>query len=131
MLAFGAFRGFLGPIPWGQIGLYLFSTVLVTLTILLLQFLLSLLIENQLIGMIVGLIGAFAGLFALFFPAAVQKAILWSYYGLLSGTVMDWDRETRITTYYFTAYDGASCIVLLLVFLALYLICLLYTSRCV
>lgn len=122
MLVFGLLRGFEGPIPWDKVALYALSTVLVTLTILLMQFLLSLLIENQLVGMIVGLIGAFAGLFALFFPAALQKAILWAYYGVLSGTAMDWDRETRAVDYYFMPYAWKSFIFMALVFAALYIV---------
>lgn len=122
MLAFGVRRGFAGPIPWTEVALYALSTVLVTLTILLLQFLLALLIENQLVGMIVGLIGAFSGLFALFFPAALQKAILWAYYGVLSDTAMDWDRETRVVAYYFVSYDWGSFIFLALVFVVMYII---------
>lgn len=122
MLIFGVLRGFAGPIPWDQVALYALSTVLVTLTILLMHFILALLIANQLVGMIVGLVGAFAGLFALFFPAALQKAILWAYYGVLSSTAMDWDRETRIVDYYFVPYAWESFIFLALVFAALYLI---------
>lgn len=110
----GSVKGFTGPLPWDKLGLYALSTVMVTLSILLVQLILSLLITNQMIGMILGLIGSFVGLFSLFLPPSFQKFFIWAYYGLLYVAKMDWDAQTRITDFSFVPYDWLSlgCITL-------------------
>ena len=122
ILLYGFWRGFGWMVPWDQIGLYLLSTVLVTLTIMLVQLILALMIENQLVGMIIGLMGSFMGLFALFFPQAVQKFLLWAYYGVLSVAVMDWDQQTRATAYSFAPYDWGGLLLLILAAVLLYVL---------
>lgn len=119
---FGVLRGFYGAPPWGRIGQYYLSTLVVTLTILLVQLILSLLIPNQMIGMIVGLIGAFLGLFSLFLPPTVHKFLLWAYYGLLENAAMDWNEQTRVLHYRFVDYDWQSLFILCAAFLVLYMI---------
>jgi len=119
---FGVLRGFEGAPPVDRIGQYYISTVMVTLTILLIQLVLSLMIPNQMIGMILGLVGSFAGLFSMFFPQNVQKLFVWAYYGVLETTAMDWNRETRVTHYHFIDYDWCGLVCICIAFIVIYLI---------
>ena len=61
---------------------------------------LSLRFANQAVPLIVGLAGSFLGLMALFFPSGVQRFLPWSYYGLFSQVIMQWDEATRISTFF-------------------------------
>lgn len=122
MLVIGYAAGFEGSPPAGKLLLYLFFTMAVTLTILLLQQILSLTFVNQMISLSVGLIGGLAGLFTMFFPQGLEKLLLWGYYGVLMQVGMDWDPGTRIMDLYYTPVDWGGFIALAVLFCALYLI---------
>lgn len=108
----GIVKGFDGAVPLDKIGLYIALNLLITLTIYLLQLVLSLLLQNQLIALIIGLIGSFLGLFSLFFPQAVQRLLLWGYYGVLSFVWMSWDATTRIASYVYVPVDRLGLVIL-------------------
>lgn len=76
------------------------STFVVSTAILSIQQLLSLLSSNQILPLVVGLAGSFLSLFSMFFPPVAARLILWGYYGIFGFVGMDWERSTRITTYY-------------------------------
>ena len=120
MVIFGIVQGFAGAPPVGRLLEYAVSTWLTTLAIFLLQLVLSLLIQNQMIGMILGLIGSFVGLFSLLLPPSFQKFLIWAFYGVLYNTGMDWDRETRISDYYFIDFDLGGLLLLVGYFLLIY-----------
>ena len=92
--------GFPLSVPWGRLALHLFFSFAVSLTIYVLQESLSLLFANQAVALVAGIFGSFVGLFTLFFPPAVQRLVLWSYYGVLALTVQDWNAATRVTHFY-------------------------------
>ncbi len=122
MLAAGILRGFEGEIPWLMLVVYFLLTSVVNLTLLVLQQSLSLLFSNQMITFTVGLIGAFFGLFSLYFPPGLQNIAPWGYYGVLIFVHMDWDSATRISNYYWSPIDWGGLIMLMVMFVAIYLI---------
>lgn len=121
VIGLGVIYGF-GPIPWERLGLFLLGNLCVGMTLYLLQQSISLLLQNQLATLIVGLAGAFIGLTALFFSASMQKLVLWSYYGVLSTSSLDWNPETRVSVFSWQAYDWGNYIPLITAFVLLYLI---------
>jgi len=120
MVIFGIAMKFTGPVPWFALGSYLFFTVVISLTIYLLQQVLSMLFINQMIPMTIGLIGSFIGLFSMFFPQGIQKVVLWGYYGVLMLVGMNWDQNTRIVDFYWTSIDWSGFGVLLVFFVLIY-----------
>ncbi|MCI1966443.1 MAG: ABC transporter permease [Oscillospiraceae bacterium] len=120
MVVFGTVKGFQGSPPWDKLLCYLLFTTVVNLAILLFQQTLSLLFQNQMVSLTAGLIGTLAGLYLMFFPRTVERLLLWGYYGVLMLVGMDWDRETRITNYYYMPVNWAGFIVLLVMSCILY-----------
>lgn len=100
LLALGRLYRFGDPLKVPMLLEYLAVTFSVSAVLLAIQQLLSLLSDNQIMPLVVGLAGSFLGLFSMFFPASVSHLILWGYYARFPTVVMDWDRDTRITTYY-------------------------------
>ncbi len=96
----GTLLGFTSPFPWRLFAVYGLFTAVATAVLYLLQNGLSLLFKNQVIPFVVGVWGEFLGIFAMFLPFWVAKCIPWGYYGALQMVLMDWDRATRISTYY-------------------------------
>lgn len=86
--------------------LYMFiSTLTVSIVIYLIQQIFTFLFQNQLVPLSIGLFGSFLGLFSAFFPMQVQKFVIWSYYGALTTIGMNWDRDTRIITFFEEGYN--------------------------
>ena len=96
----GKLFGFTQEIPWKHLLLFFISGFSVATALLLLQEMLSLFSHNQILPLIVGLAGSFLGLFSLFFPENIMKLVLWGYFAVFSTTGMNWDKTTRISTYY-------------------------------
>lgn len=122
IVVIGKTKGFGGAIPLDKLTYYLFSTIGVSLTILLLQQTLSLLFINQMIPFAIGLVGSLAGLYAMFFPQNLGRVLLWAYYGVLAPVGLDWQREANIVNYYNQPIDWPGVITLCTAFIALYLI---------
>lgn len=100
LIGIGLALGFPGAIPVKRIVLFFALTWAVSVTLYLLQQGLSLRYANQAPALVCGIFGGFAGLMSLLFPPVLQRAVPWSYYGLLSLTGMNWDETTRITSFY-------------------------------
>lgn len=96
----GLTLGFAGAVPAARLILYSVFTWAVSVTLYLLQQGLSLRFANQAPALICGIFGGFAGLMSMLMPSFVQRIVPWSYYGLLSLVGMDWDKTTRITSFY-------------------------------
>lgn len=129
MVGVGLGVGFAGDPPLAKLFYYLLFTMGVTLTILLLQQVLSLLIKNQMVPLTVGIMGSFAGLFLLYFPPGLARFLLWGYYGVLMIVGMDWDREARLTSYYYTSPDWVGFTMLVILFSVIYLTGLMLFKR--
>lgn len=63
-------------------------TLIVSLPVLALQQFLSLTIFNQMVPMVAGIGGGFLGLISLLFPPSICRFSIWSYYSLLSPSVV-------------------------------------------
>lgn len=96
----GKLFGFTQEIPWKHLLLFFISGFSVATALLLLQEMLSLFSHNQILPLIVGLAGSFLGLFSLFFPANIMRLVLWGYFAVFSATGLNWNKTTRISTYY-------------------------------
>lgn len=86
--------------------IYMFiSTLAVSIVIYLIQQIFTFSFKNQLVPLSIGLFGSFLGLFSAFFPMQIQKFVIWAYYAVLSTIGMNWDRDTRIITYFEQGYN--------------------------
>lgn len=121
IIVLGKAAGFTEAFPPGRVFCYMITTTSVTVTILALQQVFSLLFSNQMVPLIIGITGSFGGLFSLFLPAGVQKGVLWSYYGVLTQVVMNWDSETKIADMQYIPVDWSSYLLLAGVFAAIYI----------
>lgn len=99
------------------------STFVVSTALLSIQLLLSLLSSNQILPLVVGLAGSFLSLFSMFFPPAAARLILWGYYGIFGFVGMDWERSTRITTYYEIDFNWMGLLFFTVFSIAVYFIC--------
>lgn len=122
MMAVGLIRGFDGPPPVQLFALQLFFFFVVNLAVYLIQQILSLQIQNQMVPMAVGLFGSFMGLFTLFFPKAVMRLVVWSYYALLTPIAMEYNTRTHVTRYSVLTPDWGAFFLLTAVLVALYIL---------
>lgn len=99
-LGVGYYEAFPGGMPYRAYAIFTAVSWLVSMMIYTLQQGLSLRFANQAVPLIVGLAGSFLGLMALFFPSGVQRFLPWSYYGLFSQVIMQWDEATRVSTFF-------------------------------
>lgn len=122
IISIGLLKGFSGGIPLDKILIYFLFTVLINVTILLIQQILSLFYINQMIPITIGLLGSFIGLFSLFFSEGIKRFLIWGYYGVLILVGMDWDKETRVTTFHYLTPDWISVIIVVTAFILIYII---------
>lgn len=113
---------FVRPLETAQMLFFILQIYLVSFAIFLLQVVLSFFFENQILPLAAGIIGSFVGLFSWFFPSGMLKRlVLWGYYSQLCFIRYDWDRDTRIITYYNEAFDMLSLALLVVGLIAGYL----------
>lgn len=117
----GHLRGFTQEFSFGYFEYYALFTLVINLTLLLLQLILSLLFVNQMIAFVIAIAGAFLGLYSLFFES-ISRFVLWGYYGLLSPVRMNWDKNTRVVDFYWSSVPLGECLILLVIFVLLYII---------
>ncbi|WP_315076651.1 ABC transporter permease [uncultured Clostridium sp.] len=118
IIFFAKLKGFSGNFPIGYISYY---TLIINLTLLLLQLIFSLIFINQMIGLVIAIGGALLGLFSLFFSKTIARLVLWGYYGLLSPVKMDWDIKTRIVNLYWISIPLTEFAILIGIFILLYI----------
>ena len=109
-------------IPTGHFLYFIMYTLLINITLFLLQMILSFQFVNQMIAFFVAIAGSFLGLFSLFFGGLVSKIILWGYYGTLSPVRMNWTKSTRAVTFYWTQLPLYNLFILIIVFILLYIL---------
>lgn len=105
------------------------ATLLVSCALLSIQQVLSLLSQNQILPLLVGLLGSFLGLFSLFFPKGFSRLVLFGYFCAFFTMEYDWDKKTRIITYYYRGFDWKLLFVFFLFTIALYFFCRWLTLR--
>lgn len=118
--ALGRVYGFGDALTAKTIALYLVGQTLCSLFLVLLIQMLALLYANPFVPLAAGLIAGFLGLMAMFFPQWVMRFVPSAYYGLLSTVIMDWDAQTRISTYYSTPFSVGDALLLAAAFAVLY-----------
>lgn len=121
ILITGCVLGF-GTVPWDKLSLFFVNIFSVGSCIYLLAQIFSLLIRNQAVSLVIGIGGSIMGLFALFFPAGIQKLVIFAYYGLLSTVAMDWNENTRVSIYNWMPFDISGLLALAAIFVLLYII---------
>lgn len=99
------------------------TTFLAGSVVLTLQHILSLLSSNQIVPLLVGLAGSFLGLFSMFFPSNIACFVLWSYFGAFIPFGMNWDRATRIISFYSIPFPTGTFACFTLFGIAFYLLC--------
>lgn len=119
----GKLFGFTQEIPWKHLLLFFISGFSVATALLLLQEMLSLFSHNQILPLIVGLAGSFLGLFSLFFPANIMRLVLWGYFAVFSTTGLNWNKTTRISTYYEIPFPVSTFLLFLVFCTAAFLLC--------
>lgn len=129
MIGIGLTKGFTGSIPLDKMLYYFVFTVLINITILLIQQILSLFYSNQMIPITIGLLGSFMGLFSLFFPEGIKRFLIWGYYGILILVGMDWNKDTRVTTFYYLSPDWISFIIVIIVLVLIYILSHVFIKR--
>lgn len=121
MIFIGKLRGITELFPVGYFFYYALFTLIINLTLVLLQLILSLQFKNQVIAFAVAITGIFLGLYSLFFENA-GKYVLWSYYAILSPSKMNWDKSTRMVNFYWSGIPLKEFLILILVAVLLYII---------
>lgn len=119
----GKLFGFTQEIPWKHLLLFFISGFSVATALLLLQEILSLFSHNQILPLIVGLAGSFLGLFSLFFPENIMRLVLWGYFAVFSTTGLNWNKTTRISTYYEIPFPVSTFLLFLVFCTAAFLLC--------
>ena len=99
LILLGKAAGFTEPIRPDMFAEHFIAMTAVGAVILSIQHMLSLVSDNQILPLIVGIAGGFLGLFSMFFPAEVNRLILWGYFGIFSVAGVDWQRTTDETIY--------------------------------
>jgi len=107
ILVAGICKGYEGEPDFWAYGLYFTETLLISFSIYLLQMILSVLFLNQMVSLSIGLCGSMAGLFLMFMPQwdILRKLVIWGNYGATMFVGGDWDRETRISVFYYMKID--------------------------
>jgi hypothetical protein len=121
ILFIGYTQGITQQFPLGYFSYFIFFTLLVDLTLLVLQLILSLLFLNQMVGFIIAIAGAFLGLYSLFF-SNVGNFVLWGYYVILSPVRMNWDRASRIVDYYWSTIPLVQLTILIITFILFHIL---------
>ncbi len=121
VLGAGRFLHFTEILPWPILMLSFVNTLSAGMAVLILQQTLSLWSDNQLFPLIIGLAGSFLGLFSLYFPDRISQFVLWNYFAAFTPIRMDWDRATRVETYYQIPFPTMKFVLFLIFTIALYL----------
>lgn len=129
ILISGRMKGFGTPFKQSMFLEYLAITFFVSAVLLAIQQTLSLLSDHQLMPLVVGLAGCFLGLFSMFFPERIALLIIWYYYGAFQTVGMDWDRATRISTFYEIDFPAQRFFLFLVFGMIVYIICRTVTTR--
>ena len=99
-------------------------TIVPAVEIYVFQFSVSMLFKNQAVPFFIGAIGEFIGLFALFLPQYpwIRNSVIWGHYGALQFVGGDWDKVTRISTFYLMDINWVMFSVSILLCVAFYFI---------
>lgn len=121
MIVIGETKGVTEPLAGAQYAWLIACTFTVNAMLFFFALLLSIRSSTQIPTLAVGMVGSLLGLFTAFMPEIVSWFIPWGYYVPLMGVAMEWDRETRICTFFVRPFN----VVLLAVAAALAAACVM------
>ena len=125
IIADGMFRHHYGGIfPPKEYLLILLFTIVTTFAVYALLYAVAMCNTKPATPYIVGIIGAFLGLLSMFlsqFPW-LRKVIPWGYYGVLMFVGNDYDKVTRISTYYYLDIDWSGFYMVVVMGVGIYLV---------
>lgn len=103
VIADGFFRHHFGGVfLWKEYLLLLLFTIAPAAAIYVLQHTLAMCFTKPAAPYVVGIVGEFAGVMSLFLPYRwFSQTIPWGYFGALMIVGMEYDKETRISTYFY------------------------------
>lgn len=114
VILYGHIMRFGGEFPVKEYLYLLLFTVTATGAVYLLQHALALCCKKTAVPFLVGIIGEFAGVLSMFLPQTfLQKSIPWGYYGMMMFVGAEYDRATRISTYYRLEIDWGGFMLML------------------
>ena len=119
MIALACINGYTS-VPYGYFIYFILYTLLINVTLFLLQMILSFQFVNQMIALVISIAGSFLELFSLFFGGIISKIIFWGYYALLSPVRMDWNASSRAVNYYWAPIPLSGIITIILLLTILY-----------
>lgn len=120
---FGHMFHFTEPLSFSLLLRHVLCLVLAAFPVLCLQHVLSLMVESQIAPLFFGLAGSFLGLFSCFFSHNISRLILWGYFAAFLPYGLDYDRESRISTFYPVKFPAVTFILFTVFSLAFYAIC--------
>lgn len=120
---FGQLFHFTEPLSLSLLLRHVLCLALAAFPVLCLQHVLSLMAENQIAPLFLGLAGSFLGLFSCFFSHRISRLILWGYFAAFLPYGLDYDSESRISTFYPVEFPTVTFILFTLFSLAFYVIC--------
>lgn len=124
IIADGLFRHhFGGSFLWREYMLLLLFTIAPTAAVYVLQYAVVMCCAKPAVPYAVGIIGEFVGVLSLFLPYQwLSYVIPWGYYGALIMVRSDYDRETRISTYYYREINWAGFAAVMIMAVVVYLV---------
>ncbi len=103
--------------------LLLLFTIAPTFAIYVLQHSVAMCCVKPAVPYIVGIIGEFLGVLSMFLPYTVLiKGTPWGYYGVLMMIRSEYDRETRISTYFYREIDWAGFAEIIIIAVVIYIV---------
>jgi len=118
----GFLRGYGGFPQIKEYALLFLFTVVPTMVIYILQHTVSLCCKKAAVPFIVGVTGEFIGIMFMFLPPipVLRQLFPWGYYGVMMFVGSDFDRATRISTYYYLNIDWVSFGIMFVIGILLY-----------
>ena len=118
IIGFGTLHKLEAPLPSGLLLQFTAGSLVASLLIAALQQWVSLAVKNQAFALCLGMLGGFLGTTASLFPAAVRKAVVWSYYLDLSPVTYHY--QASAGSYITGTIPALQCIAALIITLLLY-----------
>lgn len=124
IIADGFFRHhFGGRFLWKEYLLLLLFTLAPAGAVYVLQHTLAMCFARPAVSYIVGIVGEFAGVMFLFLPYRwLLQAVPWGYFGALMIVGLEYDRETRISMFFYRETNWAGFVAIIIITIVIYII---------
>ena len=124
IIADGFYRHhFSGVFLWKEYLLLLLFTIAPAAAVYVLQHAVAMCFTKPAVAHVVGIVGEFAGLMSMFLPWRwFSQAIPWGYFGALMLIRSEYDRETRISTYFYREINWGAFVLIITITIVIYII---------